>query len=118
MKRYVIIRNRESDRNVAVLVHEPKLGRVVFKVRSADWPLQRAFDVWADRTLTVQQPEKLPKGPTVLVRKKIVRFDDRYADHLADRFVRRPYEVRATVESRSTIRLDDYADKTFKEVVT
>lgn len=118
MKRYIVIRNRDNDRNVAVLVHEPQLGRVVFKVRPADWPLQRAFDVWADRTLTVQQPEKLPRGPTVMVRKKIVRQDERYADYLVDRFVRRPYEARATVVSRSTIRLDDFADKTFREVVT
>lgn len=118
MKRYIVIRNRESGKDVAVLVHEPQLRRVVFKVRSADWPLQRAFDVWADRTLTVQQPEKLPRGPTVMVRKKIVKSDASYADHLADRFVRRPYEVRATVESRSTIRLDDFANKTFREVVT
>lgn len=114
-KRYAVIRKR-NGKSVAVLFHDPELGRVVFKCRRADWPLQKAFDAWADQDVVVQEPQKLSAdAPPVTLRRKIIRFDSDYVDHLLDRFVKRPYEVRDIVSSNSTIRLDDFADQTYKE---
>lgn len=118
-KRYAVIRQRESDITVAVLFHEPEIGRVVFKCRRTDWPLQKAFDVWVDRDIIVQEPQKLTKdGPAVTVRRKVVRFDENYLDFLLDQFVRRPYEVRSIAGSGSTLRLDDFADQKYTEVTS
>jgi len=114
-RRFAIIRNRESDVDVAVVVHDTETGRVVIKCRAADWPLQRAFDTWVDRPLIVHEPRDV-RGVTVTVRRKVVRFDRVYLDHLLDRCIKRPYDVRAVSESGSTIRIDDLADQKAAEM--
>lgn len=116
-RRFAIIRNRESDKNVAVVAHDTETGRTVIKCRDADWPLQRAFTLWVDRDLVVHEPRDV-RGVTVTVRRKVVRFDPTYMDHLLDRFVKRPYDVRAVTSTTSTIRIDDLADQKAAEVLS
>lgn len=109
-RRVAIIRNRESDVNVAVVAHDTETGRTVIKCRPTDWPLQRAFDTWIDRPIIVHEPRDV-RGAIVTVRRKIVRFDYQFLDHLLDRFVKRPYDVRVILESGSTVRIDDLVDQ-------
>jgi hypothetical protein len=116
MIRYSTIRNRETDKNVAVIFHDDRVGRIVAKVRSADWPLQQAFDSWVDRDVVVQEP-RVVGGVTVMSRRKIIRFDRDYLGHLLDRFVKRPYEARGIVSSRTTTRLDGFADQKSDEIL-
>lgn len=116
MIRYSTIRNRETGKDVAVAFHDDGVGRVVFKVRPSDWPLQQAFDTWVDRDVVVQEP-RVVGGVTVMARRKIVRFDRDYLPHLLDRFVKRPYEVRDIVSSRTTTRLDNFADQKADEIL-
>jgi len=108
--RYAVIRNRESNRDVALAAHDPATKRIVFKCRSTDWPLQAAFDTWADRTLIVHEPY-LAGTNAIVVRRKITRSDARYLDHLLDRAIKRPYEVRDIGDAKSTSRLDSFADQ-------
>lgn len=110
VKNYAVIRNQESDKNVAVLIHDDELGRSVFKCRDADWPLQKAFDVWADKPLVVHESCS-HNGQSFVVRRKVTRFERDYLIHLLDKFVKRPYGIRDIRDSSSTIRLDDFADE-------
>lgn len=115
--------NADSGKNAAIAIHDPELGRVVFKCKRSEFALQQAFDAWANRgavmpAIIVQQATRLGAGgPVAVVRKKIVRSDDEYLDHLLDKFVRRPYEVRSITNSRSTIRLDEFVDQRAREVL-
>jgi hypothetical protein len=113
-KRFAIIRNAETDRNVAILVHDNELGRVVFKCE--DDVLQKAFDLWVDRPIIVHEPKTWGEA-RMTVRRKAVRFDKDYLDRLLDRFVKRPYAVRNIQESTSTIRLDNFADQQARETL-
>jgi len=117
VRRFAIIRNRDSDRNVAVVAHDTETGRAVIKCRAADWPLQQAFNLWLDRPLIIHEPRDV-RGVQVTVRRKVVRFDPSYMDHLLDRCVKRPYDVRAVMESSSTIRIDDLADQQAAEILS
>lgn len=114
--RWAVIRNAESDANAAVLVHDRTVGRIVCKVRSADWPLQRSFDIWVDRPLVVHEPKNVGSG-LLTVRRKLTRFDPRYLDHMLDRFVKRPYAVRTVQETDTTLRLDQFADRKAAETI-
>jgi len=114
-RRYAIIRNQDSNKDVAVVAHDTETGRLVIKTRPADWPLQQAFDLWIDRPLIVHEPQQF-NGATLTVRRKVIRFEPNFLDHLLDRFVKRPYDVRRIVESGSTIRLDDLADQKAAEI--
>lgn len=113
---YATVINSNSRRTVAVLVHDTEIGRAVLKCRDTDWPLQRTFDHWVDRTLTVQETRDV-SGISLTTRRKVVRFDKDYIAHLLDKMVRRPYEVGKVVESKSTARLDNLADQLAKKEI-
>jgi len=115
--RYAIIRNAESNKNVAVVIHDSNTGRVVFKCRPTDWPLQRSFDLWIDRPIIIQEPIEFKTEHKFVARRKVVRFDNDYLRYLLDRMIKRPYEVRSVVDSKSTIRLDDFVDRMSQEVL-
>lgn len=109
-----IIRNRDTDKSVAVLGHDPASGRVVLRTRPSDASLLQTFNIWRDRQILVQVREQFA-GRSFTRRFRILPTDSDYGHHLADRFVYRPYEIRFSkvVEGHS---LDSIVDEHYNMV--
>jgi hypothetical protein len=110
-----VIRNRETDKNVAIMLHCPELGRVLFKCRPSDSSLMKTFSVHNDKSVIVQVLEQM-RGKKFLRRYRVIPTDLDYGRHLSDRFVFRPYEVRF-VQVVDTHSLDSALDEYFRTLV-
>jgi len=103
---YAII--SKNNKKVAVVIHNPKEGRVVFKGNPTS-DLYQAFSLVYGKPVVVTDQE----GKSSF-RRKIVQSDKDYLSYLTDKFVHFPYVV-SSVESNDSNRIDDVADKLEKE---
>jgi hypothetical protein len=114
MINYALIRNIETDKNIAVIAHSPEVGRVVFKVRDSDSNLlERALGFHYDRSIIVQEPVEI-NGFTISKRRRSIPKDRDYLNNLLDKAVRVPYEVRLFSETDEG-QLDTFLDKLAEE---
>lgn len=88
-----LVRNRETDKNVAVFGHDSTSGRLVLRARPSDSSLLQTFNLWRDRQIIVQLREMVAGRP-ITRRYRVLPTDADYGKHLVDRFIFRPYEVR------------------------
>lgn len=93
MIKVFIIRNRDTDSNVAVLLHDMGTGRVLFRSRAGDSSLMKTFNIMIDRPIIIQTMDNI-NGASVSRRYKVLPTDMDYGTHLIDKFVFRPYEVK------------------------
>lgn len=114
MINYAIVRNQETDKNVAVVAHDSSLGRVVFKVRNLGSAISRSLNLHYDRSLIVQEPE-LVNGLTIIKRRRSIPKDSDYLNVLLDKAVKIPYEVRHLKSIESRDKLDTFIEKLEQE---
>ena len=114
MINYAIVRDQESDRNVAVVAHDPGLARVVFKVRDPDGPIDRSLNLHYDRSLIIQEPVEI-NGSVIMKRRRAIQKDEDYLNYLLDKAVKIPYEVRTIQQIDTSDRLDTFIDRLAKE---
>lgn len=114
---YAIIRDQESDKNVAVVAHDPELNRAVFKVRDSGSAIHKALNLAYDRSLIVQEPEQV-NGFTIMKRRRSVPKDEDYLNHMLDKAVKIPYEVRLISQIESADSLDAFIDRIAIEQLT
>lgn len=110
-----VVRNRESDKNVAIMLHCPENGRVLFKCRPSDSSLMKTFSIHQSKSVIVQVQEQM-RGKKFLRRYRVIPTDIDYGRHLIDRFVFRPYEVRFA-QVVDEVSLDVALDEYFKNLV-
>jgi len=107
---FAVIRDKETDKNVAVVAHDPDLGRIVYKVRDPGDAIERALSLNYDRSLIVLEPVSV-NGATIMKRRRSVPKDMDYLHHLLDKAVKLPYEVRTLRTVETSEGLDSYVDK-------
>ena len=114
---YAVIRDQESDRNVAVVAHDPSLGRAVFKVRDTNSAIDKSLQMYYDRSLVVQEPVII-NDKIIIRRRRSVPKDEDYLNNLLDKSVKIPYEVRHLKRVESADKLDTFIDRLAKEQIT
>lgn len=100
-----------SGKDVAIIAHQPNVGRVVFK-GDTDSALYKAFAIARDKPVVIHYTEQ-----GVNLRRKIVPKEEEYLRVLLDRVVHSPYEVRTIQPADTTLRLDAFADAMAKDLL-
>lgn len=112
---FAVIHNQESGKNVAIFVHDPETGRLIYKVRPADALLQKMLDILSDRSVVVTEEDAF-HGYTK--RRRILRTDDDYLRHFVDKTIHTPYEIKSMEMSDDIDSADLMADQLYDEKVS
>lgn len=114
MIHWAIIRNLESDKNIAVLVHDEDTGRIVYKIRPSDALLQKSLDIFVDRSVVVQEEDPVLG---FMKRRRILKTDPDYLAHFVDKAIDYPYEIRSLASSEDETSMDQVADEMYEDQV-
>jgi predicted double-glycine peptidase len=110
---FSVIQNTETEKDVAVVVHDTKSSRVVWK--TLDSSLEKALSLHYDRSVIVQEPKEI-NGAIVQVRRRAVPKDEDYLSSLLDKAIKSPYIVRDTGKLISGHqKIDSFLDSLSKE---
>lgn len=112
---WAVIRNLESDKNVAVLVHDEVDARLVYKIRPADALLQKSLDIFSERSVVVQEEDE---EHGFMKRRRVLREDADFLTHFIDRTIQHPYEVRSMSSSEDESSADSVADRVYDDQVS
>ena len=113
-KTVALVRDKNSDRNLAVFGHDAGNGRVIGRI--SDPILQKLFDRYVDQSIVVYMTESV-NGARLMRRRKIVPKDEDYLKHLLSKFVIVPHDVRWLKRISATELLDGLVDKIYTEEV-
>ena len=105
---YVVI-SSHAGKDLAVVVHDTKSGRVVFKTQP-DSDLQRSFESVADKPVVI-----IKSNGTSQIREKIQPFDSSYLLALLDNCVHPPYKISSVESLEDSHRIDSLADSLAKQ---
>lgn len=100
-----------SGKNVALVVHDPGSGRLVFKGKQGS-ELNKSFDFARDRPVVT-----LEKLNNSLIRRKLQPSQTEYLRALLDRCIHIPYKVKSIEDSSGSHRLDSLSDKLEEELL-
>jgi hypothetical protein len=96
---------------VALIVHDPKAGRVVFKGKQGS-ELEKSFSFALDRPVVTLENRNGSQ-----IRRKLLPTQTEYLRPLLDRFVHIPYKVKSIEDATGSHRLDSLSDKLEQELL-